>query len=217
MKNQSLKPKPRIVPLRLASTLDAGALTAFYAKNEHPNVAFRAHRLMPLLEQQGFVLAETGDVLVAAGGLECHQLSGSRLYVELIQGRVLRSGAGLYRLLIALRVLVADVRYRSEATIFCEIDEVNTRARSICEEMGFRQFTPRAELCAAAIESLPADKRPAALGYGFVWYFLPSTARDRLLGMLRAAVATGDYHIFIGTDKVPVPSAALRHMATLRS
>jgi hypothetical protein len=217
MKNRSPSQKPQAVNFRLASTLDYSALTSFYTANEHPNVAFRAHRLTHLLEQRSFVLAESGDTLVAAGGVEFHEFSGSRPYVELIQGRVLRSGAGLYRLLIAWRVLVADVTYNGEATIFCEIDEINRQARSIYEGMGFQRFTPCAELSTAAIELLPQDKRPIALGYNFIWYFLPAMAKDRLLGALRVAVISNDYRIFIGPDKVPTPSAGLRHMATLRS
>jgi len=216
MRSRPQRQNPRAVTLRFGGNADVRALTAFYTKNQHPYVAFRVHRLAPLLEQQSFILAESGSAVVAAGGFECHEMDGSRPYVELIQGRVLRSGAGLYRLLIAWRVLAIDVRYKGEATIFCEVDEVNTRARSVYEHLGFQRFAPGDELYIAAIESLPNDKRPAALGYSFVWYYLPSPVKVRLLATLRAAVGGNDYSAFIDLSTLVSPSAALRHLTSLQ-
>src|ERR1039457_2589984 len=92
----------QITRLRLSNSTDITTLKSFYSKNRHQYIAFRPHRLALLAAEGCFIVAERGEEVVAAGGFDHYELSGKRKYVELIQGRVIRAGSGLYRLLIEI-------------------------------------------------------------------------------------------------------------------
>jgi hypothetical protein len=158
------------VDIRLATPDDAGAIERFYTANEHAFVAFRPERLVSLLAGRALVVAEKGGLIVGASGILHHGTVAGRQCVELVQGRVILEGRGLYRLLIACRLLLIEFRYPRSALVFCEVDEVNVRVRSIYSSLGFVHFAPNAELERLSIETLPMGRRPEALGYGFVWY-----------------------------------------------
>jgi hypothetical protein len=158
------------VSIRLATRHDADAIERFYRANEHPFVGFRPERLASLLSEQALLAAETGGLIVGAAGILHHDAAGGRQCVELIQGQVILESMGLYWLLIACRLLLIESKYPGSTLVFCEIDEINTRARSIYNSLGFVEFAPDSELERMSIETLPIRKRPQALGYGFAWY-----------------------------------------------
>lgn len=177
-----------LVTVDLAGPQDVEPAAEFYESNPHPYFAYRRERLSSLVLDGTLMLARRDGRIVAAGAYEVHRLRAGPPYVELIQGRVAKPGAGVYRALIGGRVLLASRRYATAAEICCEIDEVNVRARGIFESMGFIAFLPSAELYERSVGMLPPDKRPEALGYEFVWYRLPESAREDLIAGVSAAV-----------------------------
>jgi hypothetical protein len=172
------------VNIRLAMPHDARAIEHFYTTNEHAFVAFRPERLASLIIEQALVVAEADGIMVGAAGILCHGTSSGRHWIELVQGRVILEGLGLYRLLIACRLLLIENRYPSSALVFCEVDEVNMRVRSIYSSLGFVTFAPDPELEQISIETLPLNKRPQSLGYGFVWYKANSSIRASIIEQL---------------------------------
>jgi hypothetical protein len=179
--------------IRLASPDDASAIERFYVSNEHAFVAFRPEMLPLLLNERAVVVVESGNVVLGAAGILAHGKIAGRPAVELIQGRVILESLGLYRVLIACRLLIIESRYPISTSVFCEIDEVNVRVRSIYSSLGFREFTPDPNLKRISIETLPVEKRPEALGYGFSWYEVGLTERENLVALLCDSVISGSY------------------------
>jgi hypothetical protein len=176
------------VNIRLAAPGDAEAVERFYGNNDHAFVAFRPERLATLLSERALLVAETGGLMVGAAGILPHEVTVGQRCVELVQGRVILEGVGLYRILIACRLLLIESRYPDSVLVFCEIDEINTRARSIYCSLGFVEFGPDAELERMSIGALPIKKRPESLGYGFAWYKADISVRDHIIEKFSASV-----------------------------
>lgn len=184
-----------IITLSVSHAGDAADLAAFYTSNPHAFYAFRDGATEQAAADGMFVLARRGGAVVAASGLFPVPIANERTpYFELGQARSVPEGKGLYRWMVWLRLLRAEALSIAAERLYTEIDEPNTLVQDALKRLGFEAFTPEGALFDACVASLPRDKRPEALGYGFV-FLRPTEAAYRearaALANLVAGKATG--------------------------
>jgi hypothetical protein len=161
---------PDVITLSVSRADDAEDLVAFYTSNPHDFYAFRDDATHQAANDGRFILARRGHALVAAAGLFPVIVPGeTEAYFELGQARSLQEVRGLYRWIVWLRLLRAETIGIPRERIYSEIDEPNVRVQDALQRLGFEVFLPLDSLTDAAVTALPPDKRPDALGYGFVF------------------------------------------------
>jgi hypothetical protein len=137
----------------------------FYKENPHQNYAYRAVATPKRCSEGGFVLAQYKGEIVGAGGI----FPVENRWIELGQTYVTLRRKGIYRTLVATRILMSLPFYVKPKIIFAEVDETNNKVLEKLQKMCFEEFIPPVPLKRAAINTLPIDKRPDDLGYEFVW------------------------------------------------
>lgn len=161
-----------MLSLSISSSRDLDELFAFYIAFPHSYYALRSRETSEECAAGNFVIARSsGQVVGAAGLFRIHDD-----WSELAQGRVVLNGRGIYKALIAARVLRSYSANSSPHKLFAEVDEPNQAVQNILLEFGFCRFDPPQELRDSVLSSLPSNKRPDKLGYDFVW--LAATARS---------------------------------------
>lgn len=180
------------ITLSVSHADDAPDLIGFYTSNPHAFYAFRDGATERAAADGMFILARRGGAIVAASGLFPVPIAGDAApHFELGQARSVPAGKGLYRWMVWLRLLRAEALGIAPERIYTEIDEPNTLVQDALTRLGFEAFAPAGPLLEACVASLPPEKRPEALGYGFV-FLRPTAAAYRDASAALKALAAGE-------------------------
>jgi hypothetical protein len=200
----------RDLVLRLAHPEDYERIVDYCQKHQHQFFALRKEQTARAAAGDGaFTIEERGEIV----GTSCNFLLSGRRdaadvdWVEIGQSRITLNGLCLFAVLTCVQTLHA-YRCRPEVPfVFAQVDAPNARVSRLFAQLGFEQFEPAEVLEQASVSSLPLDKRPPALGYGFVWWRLERsglhglkrTLTEVLREFLRRA---GDQYRLVGSPEL---------------
>ena len=179
------------ITLSVSHEADTPAILRFYEGNPHTFYALRPEATRAGAAAGRFILIWRESLLVAAAGLFDVLVPGDeRPYVELGQARSVMSGAGLHRWLVYMRLARALAMGVPWDRLYAEVDDPNTAVQQRLQRLGLERRPAVAALTEATIMTLPPDKRPEALGYGFE-FFWPGEAAKMAMTDALASVSQG--------------------------
>lgn len=148
--------------VRYSNTEDFDKLMRFYKENPHKNVDERNESLMRALVENGSVTliesAQTGEVVAASISYPLLGEDGlNQKWLEIGTTRsVLNGYPGLFDVMISMQVMRAFLVEPPEERFVCQME--SSAVRKMAENLGFRPFTPSAELVLSSDTTLNAGE-----------------------------------------------------------